>query len=62
MISEGAESMTGFMNLLFTSKNILMKTQLLELITAVTTFSEAGHTYVLKAEEVLGEERMHKLS
>ena len=53
MIDEGGKPMTDFIQLLFSSSNILMKTRLVELMAPI---SKSGHEYVWEGEGRRGDE------
>ena len=45
VINKGEKPMTNFMKLLFSSKNILMKARLVELMAAMALYSKPGYKY-----------------
>eukprot|EP00026_Physarum_polycephalum_P000996 Phypoly_transcript_00997.p1 GENE.Phypoly_transcript_00997~~Phypoly_transcript_00997.p1 ORF type:complete len:382 (+),score=65.96 Phypoly_transcript_00997:2261-3406(+) len=51
VINKGEKPMTNFMKLLFSSKNILMKARLVELMAAMALYSQAGYNLVTKCLE-----------
>jgi hypothetical protein len=51
VINKGEKPMTNFMKLLFTSKNILMKAKLVELMAAMALYSRNGYNLVMRCLE-----------